>query len=90
MPERGAIRAMRRISPNLNGDTELSAKPTAVTAVASATLVAGAEAARINCQRQPRIRMKPTDEAIPANTSQGEARPTAAATWSGWTVRRSP
>jgi len=49
--------AIRTSSPSLKGETELTAKPTAVTAVVSASRTPRADASRISCQRQARTRM---------------------------------
>jgi len=54
---RGAMAPIRSSSPSLKGDTELRAKPIAVTAVASPRPAWGADARRITCQRQPRSKI---------------------------------
>src|SRR6266513_1805179 len=70
---RCAIAPIRRSSPSLNGDTELTAKPTAVTAAASLRRVSGTDAARMICQRQLRRAMNPTDESMPSAIQPGGA-----------------
>jgi len=87
---RGAIAPMRSSSPSLKGDTELSAKPIAVTAVASPRPACGADARRITCQRQPRTRMKARKATSASTIHPGDARSIAAPTSLGCTLRNNP
>jgi len=74
----------------LKGDTELTANPIAVTAVASPSRALGVDASSMICQRQLRIAIKPSEESIPSRIQPQDAPRIAEPTSEGWTDRSNP